>query len=71
LSKDYEKDCVRAGQIGGLEPFKGRDKTSGSDEEFELKQAIRDLFAELARVNNGTVVRLEFKRGLPCLLETT
>ena len=40
-------------------------------EEFELKQAVRDLFAELARLNNGTVVRLEFKRGLPCLLETT
>lgn len=40
-------------------------------EEFELKQAVRDLFAELTRLNNGTVVRLEFKRGLPCLLETT
>jgi hypothetical protein len=40
-------------------------------EEFELKQAVRDLFAELGRLNNGTVVRLELKRGLPCLLETT
>jgi hypothetical protein len=37
--------------------------------EFELKQAVRDLFDELARLKNGTVVRLEFKRGLPCLLE--
>jgi len=39
-------------------------------EEFELKQVVWDLFAELGRLNNGTVVRLEFKRGLPCLLET-
>jgi hypothetical protein len=37
---------------------------------FELKKAVRDLFAELARLDNGIVVRLEFKRGLPCLLET-
>ena len=28
------------------------------------------LFDELGRLDNGSVVRLEFKRGLPCLLET-
>jgi hypothetical protein len=39
--------------------------------EFELKRAVCDLFDELARLDNGTVVRLEFKQGLPCLLETT
>jgi hypothetical protein len=35
-----------------------------------LKKAVRDLFDELERLDKGTVVRLEFKRGLPCLLET-
>ena len=40
-------------------------------EEFELKQAVRDLFVELKRLDNGTVVSIEFKRGLPYLLETT
>jgi len=39
--------------------------------EFELKRAVCDLFDELARLGEGTVVRLEFKRGLPCRLETT
>ena len=40
-------------------------------EEFELKRQVRDLFNELARLQNGTVIRLEFRHGLPFLLETT
>jgi hypothetical protein len=40
-------------------------------EEFEVKRQVRDLFEELARLENGTVVRLEFRHGLPFLLETT
>src|SRR5260370_38449678 len=28
--------------------------------EFELKTPVRDLFAELARLQNGTVIRLAF-----------
>lgn len=39
-------------------------------EDFDLKQVVRDLFAELDRLKHGTVVRLEFRHGLPCLLET-
>jgi len=39
-------------------------------EEFELKQAVRDLFEELARLRIGTIVKLEFRHGLPFLLET-
>ena len=38
--------------------------------EFELKMQVRDLFAELMRLENGTVIRLEFRHGLPLLLET-
>src|SRR5205823_3569382 len=58
---------VRVAHLGGGES--GARVPDG--EEFELKQVVWDLFAELSRLNNGTVVRLEFKRGLPCLLETT
>jgi len=39
--------------------------------EFELKQAVCDLFNELLQLGNGLIVRLEFRRGLPCLLEIT
>jgi hypothetical protein len=51
------------GESGGTKPPAG--------DEFELKRAVCDLFDELARLGHGTVVRLEFKRGLPCRLETT
>ena len=39
--------------------------------EFELKKQVRDLFEKLERLHNGIVIRLEFRRGLPFLLETT
>lgn len=58
---------VRVTHLGGGDG--GARRPNGED--YELKQAVRDLLAELERLNNGTVVRLEFKRGLPCLLETT
>jgi hypothetical protein len=44
-------------------------KASRTDE-FELKREVPDLFAELMRLENGTVIRLEFRHGLPFLLET-
>jgi hypothetical protein len=53
--------------LGGGE--NGGTKLPGSDE-FELKRAVCDLFDELERLGHGTVIRLEFKRGLPCRLET-
>ena len=43
-------------------------KTPGTDE-FELKKSVRDLFAELALLENASVIRLEFRHGLPFLLE--
>jgi hypothetical protein len=39
-------------------------------EEFELKQAVCDLFDQLESLRNGEIVRLEFRHGLPFLLET-
>jgi hypothetical protein len=39
--------------------------------EFELKQPVRDLFDRLARLQDGVVISLEFRHGLPFLLETT
>jgi hypothetical protein len=47
-----------------------RTKVTCTDE-FELKKASQDLFEELDRIQGGTVVRLEFRHGLPFLLETT
>ena len=38
-------------------------------DEFELKRPVRDLFDQLTRIGNGTVLRLEFRHGLPSLLE--
>jgi hypothetical protein len=40
-------------------------------DDFVVKQAIEDLFNEFARIGNGVVRRLEFRYGLPCLVETT
>jgi hypothetical protein len=41
-----------------------------SADDFELRQAIEDLFDELARIGNGVVCRLEFRYGLPFQVET-
>jgi hypothetical protein len=45
--------------------------TSVASDEFELKRSVRYLFGELTRLENGTVIGLEFRHGLPFLLETT
>jgi hypothetical protein len=64
---DQDLKIVRVACLGG----EGcGTKLPGSDE-FELKRAVCDLFDELERLGHGTVVRLEFKPGLPCRLETT
>ena len=59
---------VRAVRLG-----RERDRAQAlmGGETFGLKQAILDLFEELARVGDGLIVHLEFRHGLPCLLETT
>jgi hypothetical protein len=53
--------------------LRGKDgETSGlKTGDFELKQVVCDLLDELMRLQDGTVVRLEFRHGLPFLLETT
>ena len=63
---DQNMKIVRVARLGG--------ESGGTcipiTDEFELKQAVRDLFDELDRLRDCLIVRLEFKRGLPCLLET-
>jgi len=63
---DSSVKIVRTALLGG-----GSRGTTVHGDQFELKKAVLDLFDELERLNHGTVARLEFKRGLPCLLETT
>jgi hypothetical protein len=41
-----------------------------TDGDWLIKEAVADLFDELSALGTGTVSRLEFRRGLPCLLET-
>jgi hypothetical protein len=64
LSSDLR--VVRVARLGG-----GSDpaKVTRTDV-FELKRQVRDLFDELERLQDGTVIRLEFRHGLPFLLET-
>ena len=63
---DRDVKVVRVARLGGESyPLK-----LTNAEEFELKRQVRDLFHELALLEHGTVVRLEFRHGLPFLLET-
>jgi hypothetical protein len=64
---DNDLKVVRVACLGGES---GWTQLPSSDE-FELKRAVCDLLDELSRLGHGTVLRLEFKRGLPCRLETT
>jgi hypothetical protein len=57
---------VRVARLGS-----GTDGARVTRTEFELKKQVRDLFEELAQLENGTVILLEFRHGLPFLLETT
>ena len=38
--------------------------------ELELKPAVRDLLGQLEKLSSAMVLRLEFRHGWPCLLET-
>ena len=57
---------VRVARLGS-----GTDGAKVTRTEFESKKQVRDLFEELAQLENGTVILLEFRHGLPFLLETT
>jgi len=58
---------VRAARLG----TKSGGTNIPSTDDFELKKAVCDLLDEFERLENGTVVCLEFRHGLPFLLETT
>ena len=64
---DRDLKVVRVACLGG--ESSGTKPPAG--DEFVLKRVVCELFDELARLGHGTVVKLEFKRGLPCWLETT
>jgi hypothetical protein len=36
-----------------------------------LKRQVRELFEELERISDGTVIRLDFRHGLPFSVEIT
>jgi len=63
---DSTVNVVRVVRLAG----NGHGTTSVAGDEFELKRLVRELVTELARLGNGKVIRLEFRHGLPFLLET-
>lgn len=64
---DGNMRVVRVAKLGAKS---GETKLPSTDD-FELKKAVCDLLDELELLQNGTVVCLEFRQGLPSLLETT
>ena len=62
---DHDVRVVKVARLGG-------ENTTNqvASEEYELKRPVRDLFGRLARLDNGTVILLEFRHGLPFLIET-
>ena len=63
---DCDTKIVRVARLGG----KGNGPDISAADEYELKQAFCDLFDELTQLGDGLVLRLEFRHGLPWLLET-
>jgi hypothetical protein len=55
---------VRVAKIG----FSGDPKVPEASD-WVLKSAVRELFREFAALQNGTIDRVVFHRGLPCLVE--
>jgi len=61
---DPRPRLVKVARIGST---KEQEMSEASD--WTLKAPIRDLFREFAQLQNGTIDRLEFRRGIPCLVE--
>ena len=59
---------VKVVRVARLCSESGGTNMPGGDE-FELKRSVRNMFAALARLGNGIVVSLEFRHGLPFLIE--
>jgi hypothetical protein len=55
---------IKVRRIGSAE-----ESNPSAPDDFFVKRAIADLLHELSGLGNGTVARLEFRRGLPVLLE--
>jgi hypothetical protein len=62
---DHDVRVVSVARLGGENAT-----NQVASEEYELKRPVRDLFDRLARLDNGTVILLEFRHGLPFRLET-
>ena len=62
---DHDVRVVRVARLGCGSSATRIPRTN----DFELKEAVCDLFDELAQLGNGMVGRLEFRHGLPCLIE--
>jgi len=62
---DHDLRVVRIARLGSA----SIDTKTSVSVDFELKRAFRDLFEALERLNNGMVLKLEFRHGLPFLLE--
>lgn len=57
---------IRVRRIGS-----GEEPDVAGEGDWVLKGAVRDLFREFAQVQNGTIDRISFHRGLPCLVEVS
>jgi hypothetical protein len=57
---------VRVARLGGGDG--GQAQPRGAD--FEVKRAVAELFDALGRIEDGARVKIDFRWGLPCLLET-
>jgi hypothetical protein len=62
---DSTVNVVRVARLGG--DSLATKSIAGDD--FELKRPVRELFDELARLENGKVIRLEFRHGLHSCLK--
>jgi hypothetical protein len=63
---DSTANVVRVARLGS----ESDGRKSVPSKESKLKKQVRDLF-ELDRLQEGTVIRLELRHGLPFSLETT
>jgi hypothetical protein len=63
--------CLKIVRVTRLGANGGSAPVPAEAGDFELKQAIRDLFDEFSRIGDGVVHRLEFRYGLPFQVETT
>jgi hypothetical protein len=64
---DQQTRIVRSSRLGANDA----EPKSVLVADYELGKSVLDMFAELARLENGVVGRIEFRYGEPCLLETS